>query len=277
MDKDITMKEVLKTLAEDIALYILNIEVGDLHFVDKELKRIEKRECDLVATCLINGKKQILHIEIQNDNDAKMANRMLRYYTDIRTQFPELKINQYVIYIGKGKLTMPSSIQESSLDYSYQLIDMYQIDCESLIQLDTPDSLVLSVLCDFKDKNELDVLTFLLTRLRQLLSHDKHQLDRYLLMLDTLSDNRHLKPVLKEAKQMLRNIQLEKTATYEVAYERGAEDGLTKGKIQGIEEGVMQGKIQSALAMMEKMDLSAEEVAETLDIPLEELLAVVGS
>ncbi len=84
MKKDITTKDTIKTITQDIAKYILELEVTDIEFVDKELQRIEKREADIVALCKVNGTKAILHLEIQNDNDKTMHHRMLRYYTDIK-------------------------------------------------------------------------------------------------------------------------------------------------------------------------------------------------
>jgi len=55
MKKDITTKETIKTITQDIAKYILELEVTDIEFVDKELQRIEKREADIVALCNVNG------------------------------------------------------------------------------------------------------------------------------------------------------------------------------------------------------------------------------
>ena len=69
MKKDITTKEALKAITEDIAIYLLGLQIDNVEFVDKELLRIEKREADIVATCLINNSLSILHLEIQNDND----------------------------------------------------------------------------------------------------------------------------------------------------------------------------------------------------------------
>jgi len=155
MDKDIASKEAILAITEDIAHYLLNIDIKEVEFVDKELKRIEKREADIVAKCKINNQTQILHLEIQNNNDSTMPRRMLRYYTDIKTEFKDLNINQHLIYIGKAKLNMANTITEHNLNYHYNIVDMHDIDCESLIELDTPDALVLSILCDFKGKNKL--------------------------------------------------------------------------------------------------------------------------
>ena len=80
MQKDITTKEALKAIVEDIALYLLKLSVADVRFVDKELGLIEKREADVAALCMIDGKESILHLEIQNDNDKTMPLRILFGY-----------------------------------------------------------------------------------------------------------------------------------------------------------------------------------------------------
>ena len=49
MKKDITTKETIKTITQDISKYILHLDVTDIKFIDKELQRIEKREADIVA------------------------------------------------------------------------------------------------------------------------------------------------------------------------------------------------------------------------------------
>ncbi|RLA06980.1 MAG: hypothetical protein DRQ51_07590 [Gammaproteobacteria bacterium] len=84
MQKDIISKKIITAITREIAHYILKINITDIQLVDKELLRIEHREADIVAICKINNKEQILHIEIQNNNDKTMPNRMLRYYTDIK-------------------------------------------------------------------------------------------------------------------------------------------------------------------------------------------------
>jgi hypothetical protein len=199
MKKDITTKEIILAITEDIAFYLLKLNITNVEFVDKELKRVEKREADIVAKCKIEGVEQILHIEIQNSNDKTMPRRMLRYYNDIKMEFENFEVKQYIVYIGKAKLSMKDYIRDENLNYSYEIIDMHTIDCEELIKLDTPDALVLSILCDFKGKDELEILTYLLKRLVELNQDDEYKLGKYMLMLETLSSNRDLEEKLKEA------------------------------------------------------------------------------
>ncbi len=267
MKKDITTKEAITAITEDIAYYLLNLTITDVEFIDKELKRVEKREADIVARCMIDGIEQILHLEIQNNNDATMPRRMLRYYSDIKMKFEKLKVKQYIIYIGKAKLSMSETIKDENINYNYTIIDMHTIDCEELIKLDTPDALVLSILCDFKGKDELEILLHITKRLAELTQDDEHKLGKYMLMLETLSDNRDLKTKLKEAEEMLRDIRYENLPSYEIGMERGMERGIS----QGISRGISQGIIKTAIIMIKEFNLSIEQVATKLNISLDEL------
>jgi len=271
MKKDITTKDTIKTITQDIAKYILELEVTDIEFVDKELQRIEKREADIVALCKVNGTKAILHLEIQNDNDKTMHHRMLRYYTDIKQRFDTLEIYQFVVYIGKAKLSMKSEISEERLHFSYNIVDMHTIDCQKFLKMDNPDALVLSILCDFKERSELDVLSYILKRLEELTKDDTHRHGKYMLILETLSSNRNLQKSLKEAEEMLRDIKLEELPSYQIAMERGKEKWVSQGISEGLSQGISQGIIKTAITMIDKFKLSVEDVAKELNISLDEL------
>ena len=255
MKKDITTKDTIKTITQDIAKYILELDVKDIEFVDKELQRIEKREADIVALCTVNGEKAILHLEIQNSNDKLMHKRMLRYYTDIRMRYDTLKIYQYLIYIGKPKLSMSDNIIEENINYKYNIVDMHTIDCQKFLTMDNPDALVLSILCDFKDRNELDVLTYILKRLEELTKDDESKLGKYMLILETLSSNRDRQKQLKKAEEMLRDTKLEDLPSYQIAMERGLSQGI----------------IDTAITMIKKFNLSIDQVAKELNLSIDEL------
>jgi predicted transposase YdaD len=259
MKKDITTKALLKallTLTKDIAHLLLNLNISNITFIDKELKTIQKREADIVAKCIIDNKEQILHIEIQNNNDKTMPNRMLRYFNDINTKYPNLIINQYLIYIGKAKLSMKDYIKESNLNYKYNILDMHSIDCNELIKLDTPDALVLSILCDFKGKDSKEVLKYLMRRIQELTKDNSNELGKYMLMLETLSTNRNLEKTVKEVEGMLRDMNVEKGMVYRKGLARGEE----------------RGKLESAKIMIQDFNLSIKEVSEKLNIPISSLI-----
>lgn len=264
MKKDITTKEAIKTIAEDIAIYILKLDISNVEFIDKEFERIEKREADIVALCEIDAVRSILHLEIQNSNDKTMHRRMLRYYVEIAMEFPDLPVHQYVIYIGKEALTMKDHQQNVGLEYSYTLIDMHTIDCDELIAMNTPDALVLAILCDFKGRDEKSVLLEIAGRLKQLTGEDEHLFGKKFLMMEVLSDNRNFKKILEEVEEMLRNVTLEQLPSYAI--------GLRKGIEQGIEQGLKEGELKAAKIMINNYHVPVEQTAKELGLPLELLL-----
>jgi len=233
--KDIISKDVINTLVIDIAKYILKIDVTKVTLIDKEFQRVEDRRADVVANV---DDKFILHLEIQNQNDKKMPLRMMRYYTDIKS-VTKLPIKQYIIYIGKYVLSMPDYVKDLDFIYKYNIIDMKKIDCENLIKIDTPDSLVLAILCDFQGKDKQEVINYIIKRIYELT--DDNGFRKYILMLEELSENRNLKKQVKEGERMLTEIDYKKLPSYELGFEMGAEKGIERGVEKGIQKGQIQG------------------------------------
>ena len=266
--KDLISKEIIQALLKDIAKYFLNIEIkGKITFLDKELKRIEKREADIVANI---DNKYILHIEIQNSNDYSMPKRMLRYYTDI-LEISDLPIKQYVIYIGKSKSYFKTTIKRDLIDFRYNFIDIKTIDCEILLNENSPDALVLAILCDFKDKKPDDIISFILDKLKQYTKDDLNEYRKYMLMLETLSENRDLNKKIKEI-EMLRTTTYQDLPSYEIGFEQGIEKGIEKGLQKGIQE-----ERKKTIYILKEVGLDDRVISEKLGISLDELKKVLSN
>jgi hypothetical protein len=151
-EKDIVSKDILKRIAIDMARVLLHLKVDHAEIIETEFQRIEDRRADLVARMDGEAGEFILHVEIQNDNYPKMPWLMLRYRAEIGYAQPNYDIRQYLLYIGKNRLTMVDGLQQSGMDYRYHIIDMHSVDCETLLNQGTPEGLVFAILCDFKGK-----------------------------------------------------------------------------------------------------------------------------
>ncbi|WP_020558978.1 hypothetical protein [Thiofilum flexile] len=132
-EKDIISKDVLQHLAADIAniLLHLDVEYDSVELLQTEQQRIEVRRADMVARMRKRqtGEQFILHVEIQNANDATMPVRMLRYVSDILLLHPNEPIYQYLVYIGKARLSMPNELLLPDFHYRYRVLDMHTVDC----------------------------------------------------------------------------------------------------------------------------------------------------
>jgi len=227
--KDIVTKEIIKEIARDISTYILDIDIAkNITLVDKEFTRVEKRESDIV---FINGDDEIVHIEIQNDNHKLMHLRMLRYYCDIQFEYNQHLVSQYMIYIGKKNCTMKSEIEQKNLFYKYGIIDMRDIDCEEFLYHKNPSAVVLSILCDFAEKDKQMVVNTILKRIKELTVDDDIAYKSYLEKVTILSTNRDLEEQVKEGANMLA-VDIEKIPFYQDGRSVGLKEGLEKAKIE---------------------------------------------
>jgi flagellar biosynthesis/type III secretory pathway protein FliH len=105
-------------------------------------------------------------------------------------------------------------------------------------------------------------------------------------MLETLGDNRDLQANLDEAKAMLTEVDVKKFASYnwglragvEKGIEQGIEQGIEKGIEQGIKKGIEQGDIKRALSvakkLLQKNQMSNEDIADITSLPIAQIEAL---
>ncbi|MCH9741055.1 MAG: Rpn family recombination-promoting nuclease/putative transposase [Epsilonproteobacteria bacterium] len=256
LEKDIVTKEMIKEIATDISTYILDIEIkGNIELIDKEFTRVEKREADVVFK---NGDSEIIHIEIQNQNDKTMHLRMHRYLSDILFLYPNYTIKQYVIYIGKSKCSMTSTITNDGLSYRYGIINISDLNCEAFLYHDKPEAVTLSILCNFKGKDSQVIVNTIVKRLSELCGEDEVKLRKYLKMASILSKNRNLDKALEQGVEMLSKINIEEMPFYE------------KGLNKGIQEGIERGTLLIAKQML-KLGLDMETIHKATNLSTEQL------
>ncbi|MCB2262590.1 MAG: hypothetical protein LGR52_06570, partial [Candidatus Thiosymbion ectosymbiont of Robbea hypermnestra] len=214
---------IFKRLTDALAHRILGLEAKVIEPLETQNQRVEDRRADLVARMRgKDGEEFLLHVEVANNNDAKMPLRMLRYYTDIRLAKHQGPIRQFLIYIGSERLTMPAGIDEPGLQgYRYGLVDMHRIDCSGLLTQDNPDALVLAILCDFGGRDPKAVVSYIVQRLRELLGKDERGFREYMNMLEIYSENRELALHVKEAEHMLTRADVERLPSFAIGFERG--------------------------------------------------------
>lgn len=248
-DKDITSKRILKNLVREFAVVLFGLPVTEVELLETNHQRIEERRADLVAkVALSNGSVLLLHIEVQNDNESAMPVRMMRYLTDIMLEYPGLPVRQYLVYIGRSRLSMVDGFDMPDFSYRYRMIDLHAVDCDELLRQDSPDAWVLAILCDFKERLPRDVAHIILSRLQQRFAENPPRFREYVEMLNILADNRDLNLDIYEEITMLQ-VNIERTAIYRIGMEKG------------IEKGVEEGARRQALDIARRMLASGVEVA----------------
>jgi len=205
---------------------------------------------------------------------------MLRYYTDIALSYPGLPIRQAVIYIGKSALNMPVGKKDIGLDYQYNLIDMHTIDYQELLKQDSPDAIVLAILCDFKKDSDNEAVTNIVQLLHDKLQGHPKKFREYMYMLEVLSENRYLKTVIKEVETVITNVKVEDLPSYELGMEKGMKKGEQIGELRGEKRGELRGETKGVVKGEHKIIMlllskqSAEVVAELTGFSVEEILEI---
>lgn len=263
--KDIISKQIFKRILTDIAIYIFNLQLTSVELIETEQQRIEDRRADLTARVVDNqGRAFILHIEIQNQNHSMMPDRMLRYLSDVRLQYPNEEVYQYLLYIGKEALTMPDGIKSTGLDYQYKIIDMHTIDYRFFIRQNTADALVLAILGDFKDSEAKTVVHEVLSRLIAITQGDSKALREYVSMLEILAGNRDINVDIQQELEML-EIEIERLPSFLMGEAKGEEKGEKKGEHK---------KAVAVARQLLAMNFSLAEISRITELEISELEAL---
>jgi hypothetical protein len=263
--KDIISKQIFKRILMDVATYIFKLQLETVELIETEQQRIEDRRADLVARVKdSDGKAFILHIEIQNQNQKDMPDRMLRYLTDIRLNYPGEMVFQYLLYIGKAALAMPDRIQTAQLQYCYMVIDMHDLDYHFFINQNSPDAIVMALLCDIKEMEMKAVIHEVFIKLMATLQNDSKKLREYLSMVEILASNRNINLDIQQEFEMLQ-IEIEKLPSFMMGQEKGMKKGMAMG---ARERALMIAK------QLIKRNFSLEEIAQVTGIEVTALASL---
>ncbi len=130
--------------------------------------------------------ESMLHMEFQSFNDTNMPWRMLRYYTAIAEKYQTHNIKQLLVYVGNRKLRMKSRLRLRNLTFSYEMIDIRQIDCKVLLESPDPMDRLLACLCKVEDE------AYLIEKLiRTMEGMKEEERKNYLLKAFTPTELRH--------------------------------------------------------------------------------------
>ncbi len=135
---DKIMRENLGKISKGLMRYLLpeNAEKAT-PMPPRVRKTILEKETDNLF--LIQAKRQkdsILHLEFQSTNDPQMPLRMAVYNYTAQYMY-EKEVISIVIYIGKEELKMQNILSTNGNYYSFQLIDICDIDPELFLNQKT--------------------------------------------------------------------------------------------------------------------------------------------
>ncbi len=242
--KDIALKDIFEEVPYRLSKILAPAPIKELlptNFPSTELR------VDFLARLEDDS---ILHIEFQSFNDTNMPFRMLRYYLAILERYPSSPIKQLLVYVGNRKLRMKSRLRIRNLTFSYEILDIRQIDCKVLLESPDPMDRLLACLCKVEDE------VYLIEKLiKTMESMNEEERKDYLLKALTLTELRpnlriklteEVKPmpiVVRPEDIKLPKKKLRKDILYRLGLEEGEVIGIEKGKQIGLEEGRKEGEV----------------------------------
>jgi len=268
--KDIALKDIFEEIPHRLSKILAPAPIKELlptNFPSTELR------VDFLARL---EDESILHIEFQSFNDTNMPFRMLRYYIAILERYPNSPIKQLLVYVGNRKLRMKSRLRLRNLSFSYEILDIRQIDCRVLLESPDPMDRLLACLCKVEDE------AYLIEKLiRTMEGMNEEERKDYLLKALTLTELRpnlrirlteevrHMPIVVRPEDIRLPKRKLKKDILYRLGLEEGKRIGLEEGKQIGFQEGeiigIEKGRKEGEVIGIEKGLLkSAQDMVITL-------------
>ncbi|KJR42592.1 Transposase (putative), YhgA-like protein [Candidatus Magnetoovum chiemensis] len=237
-DYDKIIKETLNDVIDVIMTTVLGINASRITRLETKMQITNEREADFIYEVEENGRIYIVHIEFQTTNDPDMPYRMFRYWIFIK-DIHRKEVRQCLFYIGKEPLNMSNKIDDpKASSYDYEIIDFRNIDCNTFLDCNNPKAIVISILCDYKGKEDTVFTREILQRIKETVK-EQTQRSKYIRQIEILSQLRDLQTVFcREVENMALVYDIEK----DVRFQQGREKGLKEGIEEGIEKGIQQGR-----------------------------------
>ena len=156
------------------------------------------------------------------------------------------------------------------LRLEFAVIDLKSVPKEVFLHSDTPEEVVLAILCDFGADQPEQVIRQILQHLLKLIGR-LPRLKKYQQQLQVLSRLRKLEiPTKKEISAMPIHYEIEQDGLYL----EGIEKGIEKGIERGIEKGIEQHQHDTVVRGLHAGVLSLEMIANLAGVSLEYVLKV---
>lgn len=240
---DNALKELFQTVGTSLVERLGGAPVRE--WVNVELAQTRAQRVDLVSW-LNNG--QLFHLEFQSRNDSTMAERMLDYYWGLFQRY-QMRPRQLLLYLGSEPFRMPTSVEHERLRFSYDRLDIRDLNSEDLLNSSSIGDNILAILSQSPEP-QLRIRR-VLERLKPLEPNQQARALRLLLILSGLRDLsgrvaweiNMLEDVIEDAMKdpFLRRLR-----------EKYVEEARAEGRAQGRAQGRAEGEASLVRRLLEQ-------------------------
>ncbi|TCC97605.1 RpnC/YadD family protein [Pedobacter hiemivivus] len=243
---DKILRENMQFILPGIIEKVLKLNIVKSAELNDKIQITRQKEVDaLYMVTDADGVSSILQVEFESSNRPKMHFRMAEYRSMLH-QIYDQPINQYVMYMGKDALNMPSKIDLPGFKYEYKLISFSELPYELFLSSDEPEAQLLAVLANFGDKEPAEVIQAILEKIGKGDS-------------DVLMGNKYYEQLRVIVQLRKLDKELEMAMDSVNTFWRKERDVLFKwGKKEGIEKGIQKGEHKKAVEVAKEMLVEKE-------------------
>ena len=241
----------------------LGIEIISYEALPEKVQKTTEREADFLYKVKTRNKKVfLLHIEFQKENDPNMLQRMAEYHGLFFRTY-NLPIRHVVVYLGKRKATMKSSLDDDKIFKGFDLISIYDIDKNEFLSAQTPPVIMLALLTNFGKEKQEAILRLILMKVKKYTKYEK-DLKKYLEQLLILARIRNLESLTGK---IISSMPLTYDIKKDGLYKKGKAEGKVEGQAEGMEKGEIKG-IERTLKVIQylKEGKTIEEIAKLTEL-----------
>jgi hypothetical protein len=145
------MESLLPAIIKDV----LELDITSSEEIPDDLQHTKERKPDVLKKVTDrNNQTFVLHLEWQTHNEKDMVYRMAEYAVMLQRKY-RMPVEQYVIFIGKGGVTMSRTINYKNFKYRYHIIALKDVDYKFFLKSDDPAIQVFSILANFGKDDEV--------------------------------------------------------------------------------------------------------------------------
>lgn len=261
---DKILKENIDAVIPALMQKLLHIDAVRTENLPGQLQHTKEREPDALKLVIDRtGQTFILHIEFQVKDEPQMVFRMADYAVMLGREYERIDdFRQYVIHLGNKKPTMKTTKRIGKNLFEYDLLWIRDIDYNQFVRAENPGEVLMSILANFGQTSQEQVIVEIVTRLEQTIPDDL-TLGKHLNQLRVLGHLRNLEAIIDTV--MLRASDFFKEER-DPLFKRGLERGLERGieRAQKIKKDL----VKNLLLMS---DMSHEQIAKIVEITEEEV------
>ena len=243
MRYDATLKKLFRQPPNRLLSFALGKPVTVARTLPTDLITVENLHPDLLFEELSG---ELIHAEMHGYQMSEFACRNLIYYGLLLRDYKRHP-QQVVFWIGRERVGVSEGLSNPPhLEYSYNVIDVRDIDAAILLEEGGLGESIFAILCGLKNARE--TIAEILRRIGELPPAEQREAIAELLVLSGL---RGLKAVVREEiAHMPLTFDIHENEFLEEIFQEGVGKGLEKGLEKGREEGLQRGSLDTARAFV---------------------------